>query len=678
MRHGDGVRSSRPSSSSWLLAGALVLLGACAAPSSTSPDAGDADAGPGEAGDPADAGGADACACDAGARCVSGACLPASCGARVCGEGEVCVDGGCVLADCAASPCPAGAVCVAGGACVPVDCEGQACDGGSVCDGVSCVEPSCLGVTCDAGACVGGACPLDACGDAGACAVSEACVGDRCVDARCAAVSCAPGFECVAGTCVTGCTPSSPRETACADGLDEDCDGQVDCADSDCTGRACASDGKACTTDVCGGGTCMHALSPAGTVCRASIGGCDRAETCSGASALCAADVFDPSCTCPERGPIAGYAEHDGPRAISASSFVLKDSGTWQTYAQALDALGLPKVPLDALPLNRQATRMPNEPWPGFVAGFRWESGDLTVPYWIPQGLTGGAVGGRSYVVVSWHYDEAQRAADPSPATDGLDKGARVSFAEVSDLNAVTYRHVLLVEPDAARGFKPVTFHAGGLAWVGTNLYVADTSRGVRVFDLTRVLQVSTASACSGVCGVSNGVACAYGYGYVLPQVGAYTFPTGLSSSCRPTFSFISLDRGTTPPTLLSGEYDNDATYGIYSRLVRWPLAAGTGRLATGPTGVVTATGAWYAGSRNLQGATSANGRFLMNATRYSGALILGTPGSPSTVLRADRDEWGWMVEGIHVSAAGNVWNSTEGHANLPRSVFFVRLSGLP
>ncbi|MCC6337962.1 MAG: hypothetical protein IT380_28700 [Myxococcales bacterium] len=659
----------------------LALTPACAtAPvdtpdASTAEDAGavDADAGLPDAGEP------NACdRCTADEVCVAGTCVPRACGARLCGADEVCFDGGCAPLDCVASPCPAGTVCVAGGACVPIDCEGQVCPTGAVCDGVSCVEPACLGVTCDAGTCAGGSCPAAGCGTGGPCASGEACVNGRCVDARCATVSCAPGFQCVAGACVAGCTPSAATESACTDGRDEDCDGLLDCADPDCNGQACASDGQPCTTDVCGGGVCSHPVSSASVVCRPSIGGCDVEERCNGSAPTCPADVFSSTCACPERGPLAGYGEHDGPRAIVASSFVLKDSGTWQAWGQAIDALGLPRVALDALPLNRAATRMASEPWPGFVAGFRWESGDLTVPYWIPQGLTGGVAGARSYVAVSWHYDEAERAADPSPATDGLDKGSRVSFAEVSDLDTVTYRHVLLVEPDAARGFKPVTFHAGGLAWVGANLYVADTNRGVRVFDLTRVLQVSGASACSSVCGVANGVACAYGYAYVLPQVGAYTFPAGLSSSCRPTFSFIAFDRGTNPPTLLSGEYDNDPTWGQYSRLVRWPLAAGTGRLAVCASGVVTASGAWYAGSRNLQGAVSANGRFLMNATRYSGALILGAPGSASQVLRADQDDWGWMPEGIHVSAAGNVWNCTEGHASMPRSVYSVRLSGLP
>ncbi|HJL17508.1 MAG TPA: hypothetical protein RMH99_17705, partial [Sandaracinaceae bacterium LLY-WYZ-13_1] len=50
--------------------------------------------------------------------------------------------------------------------------------------------------------------------------------------------------------------PCAASERACDDGLDEDCDHAVDCADDDCGGRAC-DDGDPCTHgDVCTGGRC--------------------------------------------------------------------------------------------------------------------------------------------------------------------------------------------------------------------------------------------------------------------------------------------------------------------------------------------------------------------------------------------------------------------------------------
>lgn len=282
-------------------------------------------------------------------------------------------------------------------------------------------------------------------------------------------------------------------------------------------------------------------------------------------------------------------------------------------------------------------------------------------------------------VAVAWHYESANVAFDPNPSSDGADKGVRVSFADVTGSTAsVTYRHALLVEPDPTRGFKPVPIHGGGLAWSGSLLYVADTSRGLRVFDLTRISKVATAAACATRAGVAAGQACAYGYEYVLPQVGGYYFPSGLSPSCRAKFSFVSLDRSTTPDSLVSGEFDDDPALGLYSRLLRWPLESASSRLKTGPTGVVTASGAWYAGNRNLQGAVSAGPRFFLNSTRYEGALFSGAVGALPTTLRASDDRWGYMPEGMHLSASGRLWVSTEGHSLLPRSVYFVLASGLP
>ena len=67
-----------------------------------------------------------------------------------------------------------------------------------------------------------------------------------------------------------------------------------------------------------------------------------------------------------------------------------------------------------------------------------------------------------------------------------------------------------------------------------------------------------------------------------------------------------------------------------------------------------------------------------VGSTRYAGALITGPVGANSTVLRADQGDYGWMPEGMYILAAGNLWVSTEGHANLARSVFFVRMANVP
>ncbi|MFW5920379.1 MAG: hypothetical protein ACOCUS_00965 [Polyangiales bacterium] len=95
-----------------------------------------------------------------------------------------------------------------------------------------------------------------------------ACQGGRCVDPRCSPDTpefCdEPGCEtdsdcgggaCVVAQCIDGECFEMPgaggTETDCTDGVDNDCDGDIDCADDDCLGAAC-DDGNACTEDdVC-------------------------------------------------------------------------------------------------------------------------------------------------------------------------------------------------------------------------------------------------------------------------------------------------------------------------------------------------------------------------------------------------------------------------------------------
>ncbi|HRI71121.1 MAG TPA: hypothetical protein PK156_43110 [Polyangium sp.] len=395
--------------------------------------------------------------------------------------------------------------------------------------------------------------------------------------------------------------------------------------------------------------------------------------------------IGEPTCVCPEHGPIAGYSEHDGLREIDPAHFDLVDTGTWNAYAAAVDALGLPYVALDALNLNRTATK-PDTALAanlatvvGYQAAFEWEAGDQNVTYWVPQGLTGGKAGNRDYVLVSWHYDETNIAADPNPPASG-DKGIRLSLADVTTIGGnVPYRHALFVEPKGAAGFVSVDIHAGGMALYGSYLYVADTSRGVRVFDMTRIMSVSTSAICSAQIGKVGAETCAYGYAYAIPQVGGFYYPTGTDSTCRAKFSYLSLDTTSNPPSLISGEYDNDVNVGIYSRLLRFPLDATTHKLLVDAKNVVHANGAWYAGNRNVQGATAINGKFFLNATRYNGSLFTGLQNQASKVYLSADGKWGYMPEGIHyIPENGRLFINTEGHTNMPRIVYAVKASSVP
>jgi cysteine-rich repeat protein len=76
-------------------------------------------------------------------------------------------------------------------------------------------------------------------------------------------------------------------------------DGNVrngDCCSALCllepAGQACGDDGNVCTQDICSGtGTCVHPAGNAGAVCRPIADRCDVAETCTGTSTVCPADL---------------------------------------------------------------------------------------------------------------------------------------------------------------------------------------------------------------------------------------------------------------------------------------------------------------------------------------------------------------------------------------------------
>lgn len=88
-----------------------------------------------------------------------------------------------------------------------------------------------------------------ACGNV--CGAAQGCCAGRCValdtSADCGACgqTCPAGDVCRQGLCRT------PTETLCANGLDDDGDGKIDCADSDCAGKVCDATGGTCAKSVC-------------------------------------------------------------------------------------------------------------------------------------------------------------------------------------------------------------------------------------------------------------------------------------------------------------------------------------------------------------------------------------------------------------------------------------------
>lgn len=269
---------------------------------------------------------------------------------------------------------------------------------------------------------------------------------------------------------------------------------------------------------------------------------------------------------------------------------------------------------------GRQARTVPI-PRRADAAGFCWDAEDGATPTWWPQGITTSAdaaargspagLGDRSVLLSAWYARPGRR---PDTAT-------RVS---VVDLDAGApgprYAHVLLVEPYRRPwSVRPrprrrlVRVHAGGLAWCGNRLLVADTRRGVRVFDLADLVRLGPGAPES-----------AHGVDHVLPQRAAWR--AGSTGGTRPLrWSFLALDR--TEPgrlSLVAGEYDRP---GPGTRLARWALDPGTCLpLRTAPEEVLRTD------IPSMQGAVRVEGRYVISASRGSrrrGDLWTGPAGGP-------------------------------------------------
>lgn len=286
---------------------------------------------------------------------------------------------------------------------------------------------------------------------------------------------------------------------------------------------------------------------------------------------------------------------------------------------------------------------------------FCWNSGDSGVTYWMPQGITTtgdatatGTWNGREALLSAW-YDK----------DSGRDMGVRVSFFDMADRSTPDYRHVLLVEPYWDNGqpsFRRVSAHAGGIFWYGDQLYVNNTFSGMRVFNINDLMRVSTGSS-TAIGRQSDGSYQAHNYLYVLPQAARYV-PSTTGGEPRFRYSQTTLDRTTTPHSLLVSEYDNP---GDDARMARFDLNQSNYHIAEDADGYARADWVQTVGIYRVQGATSVNGKFHIHRSNGSGTrgdVFIWYPGNTATkhtgAVPAGPEDLSYWPQ------YGEIWSQTE------------------
>jgi hypothetical protein len=304
-----------------------------------------------------------------------------------------------------------------------------------------------------------------------------------------------------------------------------------------------------------------------------------------------------------------------------------------------------------------------NIPEENRVRGIRWNTDDETTSLWRPQGISGFTKDGVRYLLVSWYAkDEAEF------------KGSRITLIDISPSSStyLTYRHILLVQPDITAGttgysqygsYAPLNVHAGGIAYFKGKIYLSSTNLGVRVFDLNKIIEVSTGDSTNDKCGKdSNGNLFAFNYRYILPQTGYQKI-----NNANP-FSTIQVnDEGT---QFWTGQYySGSADASIVPKVFGFPVDT-NGRLQN--TGIVTVTpknslftdnhahgiqGVFRKGNRTWLSCTGSPS----NSYGSNARLARYTDGADDTV----RFRWPYGAESLYYESQYNyLWSLTEYEPN--------------
>lgn len=329
---------------------------------------------------------------------------------------------------------------------------------------------------------------------------------------------------------------------------------------------------------------------------------------------------------------------------------------------------------------------------PAASRAYCWDSGDATTQKWLPQSVTTSAdadddgLWGEDRVILSGWTHNDRKAGEPAQ-----DKGlARVAFIDANDPDNLKYRWVLLVAPLAGgKDFGAVRSPVGGMVWYQDKLIVtaqngAGRDSALYVFDMHRILQANVKSHAVGK--VSGGYS-AHGYQYVLPAVGSYSLTGGRCTASDdngvPCFGSLSLDRTSTPNSLVANEWFSSAG-SEPARVWRYHFSTAlsrTGLLGANSRGIVNADEAYETKAVGLQGVISHKPSGADKADWYLGQSP-GGRGKHGTLWRQNADDetgadaarctadqsyacWGQHTESLsYAQPTGELWTLTASAAN--------------
>jgi len=333
-------------------------------------------------------------------------------------------------------------------------------------------------------------------------------------------------------------------------------------------------------------------------------------------------------------------------------------------------------------------------PWaPSATTAMCWDGDRAESTAWTPQGITtsgdaddDGMWGADKIILSGWHGTDAL----------GRYNDARIHFINYNDPSAPAFRMVYLAAPNSTGStFTAAKAHMGGMAWYGDKIFVSAVGNkdvAIRVFSTHHILQMTDSASTIGK--TSSGYA-AYGYKYAMMQIGYYTYSGGdcdmSIDTGVPCFSSISLDRSTSPDSLVTTEYFSDQN--LHGRLYRYNM--GTEYLLDAdPSGVVQSNEAFQSHVGNMQGVLAHNGTWYQahsSATKPGQLWSQTTTTSNSATCGNTPAEacWAMHPEALtYDSSTGLVWSQSEWSTNecsaanpsqlCGRTMFAVPLSSLP